>query len=161
MSLSTPSTGDASGWAPPEAFREILRYCVVPTLDVILHTPDGVLLARRRIAPYRDKWALPGLRVRKGESIEACLRRITANEVGATVDVRDRRLVHQAMGRFRTEEGRQDLSTSYAFKLEAFEPRLNQQHFSAWRFIDPAGPLPSTLAALYRSHLRTFVEDQK
>ena len=52
-------------YAPREIFERILKYAVIPTFDLILECrSQGVVLVRRKIAPYKNTWALPGLRMR-------------------------------------------------------------------------------------------------
>lgn len=56
---------------------------------VILTVRDGrlqVLLIRRGIPPYRDRWALPGGFVRPDEDLEATARRELAEETGLSSD---------------------------------------------------------------------------
>jgi 8-oxo-dGTP diphosphatase len=56
---------------------------------VILTVRDGrfeVLLIRRGIPPYQDRWALPGGFVRPDEDLEATARRELAEETGITTD---------------------------------------------------------------------------
>jgi 8-oxo-dGTP diphosphatase len=56
---------------------------------VILTVRDGrfeVLLIRRGIPPYQDRWALPGGFVRPDEDLEATARRELAEETGLTTD---------------------------------------------------------------------------
>ncbi len=70
-------------FAPRHLFDQILEYCVVPTFDLVIQMPDGqVLLVRRKLAPYANKWALPGLRMFKPESIEDTLFRIAKQRSG-------------------------------------------------------------------------------
>ncbi|NEA23531.1 hypothetical protein [Actinomadura bangladeshensis] len=48
-------------FAPREDFENVLEYAVIPTFDLVVELPEdgGVVLARRTIAPYRNKRALP------------------------------------------------------------------------------------------------------
>ena len=47
-------------YAPREVFEKILEYAVIPTFDLVVELPEGggVVLARRTIAPYQNKWAM-------------------------------------------------------------------------------------------------------
>jgi ADP-ribose pyrophosphatase YjhB (NUDIX family) len=62
----------------------------VPTVDVIIETPTGIVLVRRRNPPLG--WALPGGFVDEGETVEAAARREAAEETA--LDVRLRALLH-------------------------------------------------------------------
>lgn len=143
----------AEGWAPDDVFPLILKYSVIPTFDLILKGSAGVLLVRRRISPYRQRWALPGLRILKGESIHACLSRIALLEVGVRIDPARGVYIGQAVASFRT---RQDLSTCYAFDIPIDEVRLNCEHFSGWRYVKGIPDMPRASGGLYRRHLSQY-----
>jgi len=69
--------------APKELFDKMLRYMPIPTFDLLVQYGDqGVVVVKRKIAPYKDVWALPGLRMHKRESIDDTLRRIARQELG-------------------------------------------------------------------------------
>lgn len=73
--------------APRELFVEILKYMPIATFDLIVEYGDqGVIVVKRKIEPYKNVWALPGLRMYKGESINDTLRRIAKDELGLTID---------------------------------------------------------------------------
>ena len=74
-------------FASKDTFERILEYAVVPTFDIIVwFSCRGVILLRRKIAPYKNTWALPGLRMMKPEGIEDTLNRIARTEIGITID---------------------------------------------------------------------------
>jgi ADP-ribose pyrophosphatase YjhB (NUDIX family) len=51
-------------YAPREIFEQILEWAVIPTFDLVIEIEGkGYLMVKRKIEPYKDKWALPGLRV--------------------------------------------------------------------------------------------------
>ncbi|WP_420884796.1 NUDIX domain-containing protein [Actinomadura geliboluensis] len=81
--------------------REHPRYAVIPTFDLVVELPEGggVVLVRRPIAPYQNKWALPGLRMFKPESIDDVIARIAEDELGLDVDVNGKRFLGQYVGR--------------------------------------------------------------
>jgi 8-oxo-dGTP pyrophosphatase MutT (NUDIX family) len=144
-------------FAPHEAFEVILTYAVIPTFDLVVEMPGGgVVIARRVIAPYRNQWALPGLRMFKPEGIEDALARIAEDELGLAVDVDGRRFLGQYVGRFATENGRQDLSTGYAVRALGREVRLNTAHFSGHRVIGSVGEAPAGTGAMYRYYLERY-----
>src|SRR4051812_17911368 len=95
-------------FAPRPLFEQMLEYAVIPTFDlVIAYGSQGVVVVRRRIAPYKGVWALPGLRMMKPEGIDDTLRRIARDELGLDVDPAQKTLLGQYVGRFRSEHGRQ------------------------------------------------------
>lgn len=145
-------------WAPDEVFESILQYSVVPTFDLILESVEGILLVRRRISPYNGLWALPGLRIFRGESVAECLARIAFDEVGLRINSARGTFVNQATVEFRTDSQRQDLSTCYAFELEIDNVVLNDDHLSSWMFIRDVAEIPATTGGLYKEHLNRYFE---
>jgi ADP-ribose pyrophosphatase YjhB (NUDIX family) len=144
-------------YAPREIFEQILKYAVIPTFDLIIELPgQGVVLVRRKIAPYKNTWALPGLRMMKPEGINDTLARIAWQEVGMDIDADQRRFIGQYVGRFRTEQGRQDLSTCYAVSCVAGDIQINTEHFSGYRFVRGIVEVPENTGAMYRYFLKEY-----
>ena len=143
-------------FAPREVFETILEWAVIPTFDLVLSYGDeGVIVLRRRIAPYRGVWALPGLRMHKPESIDDTLRRIAADELGLEIDPSRRSFLGQYVGRFRTEHGRQDLSTGYHVPVDPRQPIVpNADHFTSHAIVRE---VPSRTGAMYRFHLERYL----
>jgi len=54
-----------------------------PTVDIIIETPRGVVLIKRRNPPYG--WAIPGGFVEVGETVERAARREAREETGLTL----------------------------------------------------------------------------
>jgi ADP-ribose pyrophosphatase YjhB (NUDIX family) len=141
--------------APREDFDTVLKWAVIPTFDLVIEYGDlGVIVCKRRIAPYRGVWALPGLRMLKPESIEDTIIRIGRQELGLELDPASRVFLGQYVGRFRTEHKRQDLSTGFALRVSASqELKPNREHFSAVQFVKAA---PSRTGAMYRHYLERY-----
>ena len=153
----TPKRPTKIAYAPREAFETILEWAVIPTFDLVLtYGERGVIVVRRRIAPYKGVWALPGLRMHKPESIEDTLVRIAWQELGLEIDPAKRTFLGQYVGRFRTEHRRQDLSTGYHV---AVDPRqtvtLNRDHFTSW---DVVTEVPRGTGAMYRFYLERYFD---
>lgn len=148
-------------FAPREIFEQILEYSVIPTFDLVIELPDdgGIVLVRRTIAPYENKWALPGLRMFKPESIEDVIARIAEDEVGLEVDVDDRRFLGQYVGRFKTEHERQDISTGYVVRALGSEITLNRDHFSSHQIIKKRTEIPAVIGAMYRFYLSAYFDE--
>ena len=146
-------------FAPREIFEQILEFAVIPTFDLILRFEDqGVILVRRKIAPYKHTWALPGLRMMKPEGIEDTLIRIARSEIGVSIDPDRREFIAQYVGRFRTERQRQDLSTCYAVPCDALDMALNSEHFSRSCFIKRKEEIPARTGAMYRYFLEIYFD---
>jgi len=54
-------------------------------VDIIIRTPEGVVLIKRRNEPYKGRWALPGGFVRYGERVEVAAAREAREETGLRV----------------------------------------------------------------------------
>jgi ADP-ribose pyrophosphatase YjhB (NUDIX family) len=147
-------------FAPRDVFEKILAYAVIPTFDLIVWCEGkGVILLRRKIAPYKGVWALPGLRMMKPESIEDTLCRIAQKEIGVKVDLQTRQFIGQYVGRFKTEHQRQDLSTCYAVSCDAPEVIMNPEHFTRHCFIRTKEEIPAKIGAMYRYFLHLFFDN--
>ncbi|MDG4594406.1 MAG: NUDIX domain-containing protein [Candidatus Contendobacter sp.] len=145
--------------APREVFELILDYAVIPTFDLIVRLPDRrVVLVRRKIAPYGNTWALPGLRMMKPEGIDDTLARIAQSELGISIQTEGRRFIGQYVGRFKTEHRRQDLSTCYTVATDATRIAINQDHFHGLRLIGQASEIPRRTGAMYRFFLQRYFD---
>jgi ADP-ribose pyrophosphatase YjhB (NUDIX family) len=156
--MTTPKRPELK-FAPRPVFENILEYGVIPTFDLVIELPQGgVVLVRRIIPPYENRWALPGLRMFKPESIDDTIARIAEDELGLRADVDDRRFLGQYVGRFKTEHERQDLSTGYAVKALTEDIRLNRDHFSRHQIIKTWDDIPANTGAMYRFYLSRYFE---
>ena len=142
-------------WAPPKTFQKILEYAVIPTFDLIIeYGTQGILIVRRKIAPYNNVWALPGLRMLKGESIDQTLIRIAKSEVGLEVNPQERYFIGQYVGKFKAENQRQDLSTGYLIKVSDRQKiTINPDHFSDYKI---AKTIPTPIGAMYKYFLQRY-----
>lgn len=144
-------------FAPREVFETILEWSVIPTFDIVLElAPKQVVMVRRKIEPYANTWALPGLRMYKPESITDTLQRIAQNEVGLQIDVQHIRLLGQYVGRFKTEFGRQDLSTAYIVRALPGEVKPNPAHFTSHKLVQSMSDVPAKTGAMYRYYLGEY-----
>jgi len=144
-------------FAPRKSFEQMLKYTVIPTFDLVLEQEGrGVIFGKRKIPPYKGKWALPGLRMLKSEGINDTLERIAKQEVGANINPDERVFLGQYVGKFRTEHNRQDLSTGYYLRVP-YEEKIvmNPQHFSD---IAVTRKLPEHTGAMYAFYFQKYVE---
>lgn len=149
--------GIEAKFAPREIFEQILEWSVIPTFDLIIeYGSKGVIVAKRKIAPYKSQWALPGLRMFKGENIDNVLDRIAKQEIGLRLQS-ERVLMNQYVGKFSTEHNRQDISTCYLVKAPSNqEISLNKDHFSNYRIVTSLDQLPSPMGTMYKVYLKEF-----
>jgi ADP-ribose pyrophosphatase YjhB (NUDIX family) len=127
-----------------------------PPLISLSGSVTGGHFIAKRIAPYKNTWALPGLRKMKPKGIEDMFARIARNEIGITIDSTNRRFIGQYVGRFKTEQNWQDLSTCYAVFSDAQIPAINHEHFSGHCFIKAKEDIPAKTRAMYTSFLNLF-----
>lgn len=144
-----------TAFAPREVFEQMLEFMPIPTFDLIIQYGDeGVIVAKRKIAPYKNVWALPGLRMYKGESINDTLQRIAADELGLEIPVAKKQLVGQYVGKFSTENNRQDISTAYAVKVDKSQPiNINTDHFSQYKIVKT---VPESIGSMYKYYLEKY-----
>lgn len=71
----------------PEQFKHI--YSQVPriTVEAVIHSDEGVLLAVRQEDSWKDLWHIPGGTVFYDETLVSAVERIAAEETGGTVIV--------------------------------------------------------------------------
>lgn len=75
------------GPLPQAEFEAIYSRVPQLTVEVIVSSPDGVLLTRRSSGPCAGLWHIPGGTVRFGEPLTDAVRRVAADELGLEVVV--------------------------------------------------------------------------
>ena len=91
----------------------------------------------------------------KPESIEDTLQRIAQQELDLKTEPPDRVFLGQCVGRFRTENYRQDLSPGYFLRASADQPIiLNREHFSGYHIVSSA---PQNMGARYKFYLNQYL----
>ena len=146
-------------FAPREVFEQILEYMAIPTFDIVIeYGEQGIILVRRKIAPYKDVWALPGLRMYKGEDIDDTLQRIAEKELGLKIDTSNKVVIGQFVGKFKKEHDRQDISTGYLIHVEDDQQIvINQEHFYAFRV---TREIPENIGAMYKYYLEEYYKNK-
>lgn len=142
------------GHAPKEVWKETLRWFPIPTVDLVLEYGDeGIIIVRRKEAPLKGKWALPGLRMFKGESFDDTVIRIARDELGLHIDPNEKKLLGVYVARFKT---RQDVSTGFCLPVSPVQEIIfNQNHFSGIRITHT---IPSNMGAMYKYFLGIYQE---
>jgi len=141
---------------PPDVYQTVLEYAVIPTFDLVIEYGDkGIVFVKRKIAPYKNVWSLPGLRMLKSEEINDSLDRILFWELGLVADFNKKIFLGQYVGKFRTEKKRQDLSTGYYIKVNDNQKiKLSKEHFSE---IQISYSVPKPIGAMYKFYLDKFL----
>ncbi|MCJ7792653.1 MAG: NUDIX domain-containing protein [Candidatus Marinimicrobia bacterium] len=143
------------GHAPEEVWQEILKWVPIPTVDLVLEWGnEGVIVVRRKIEPYKGKWALPGLRMLKGENFDDTIKRIAEKELGLQVNPNKKRLLGVYVGKFITAQQRQDVSTGFYIPVSIDQMiAYNQNHFSGVKITKS---IPQNMGAMYQYYLRCY-----
>lgn len=146
----------SAGFAPREVFDQILEWAVIPTFDLVFkYGEEGYVMVKRTIAPYKNVWAFPGLRMYKGETIDQTLGRIAEQELGIRPELSHKVLIGQYVGKFSTEHSRQDISSGYLVRLRGDEKLVpNPEHFSDIKIVKVA---PLNTGAMYRYYLEEAI----
>jgi colanic acid biosynthesis protein WcaH len=77
-----------------DEFIQVVKNAPLVSIDIILKDHEGrVLLGFRKKEPAKDRWFVPGGRVRKNESLDDAFRRITKSELGLGYERSDARFV--------------------------------------------------------------------
>lgn len=69
-------------WIAPELYRQITEMMPIVCVDVAIVYNNKILLIKRRDPPAQGQWWIPGGRLHKGESLEACALRKAKEETG-------------------------------------------------------------------------------
>lgn len=144
-----------------EDFLHLVRSGPLVSLDLVVRDPAGRVLVGWRVhRPARDAWFVPGGRVYKDESLDDAFRRITAAELGITLE----RSGATALGVFehRYDDNGLDVPgvtthyvvLAYALRLRGELPLPAAQH-SAWRWMTPAELLAEPAV---HSNTRAYLE---
>lgn len=72
-----------------EEFKSI--YSKVPRLcvDLVIKTPEGIVLSLRKLSSWYGKWHFPGGTVYYKESIHDAIKRVAEEELGIAVEVKE------------------------------------------------------------------------
>lgn len=142
------SVRSKNDWMPDNLWRQVKSHMPVPCVDVIVQNPRGeILLGWRKIPPYKNTWALPGGRLRRGEDLQAAGRRILADYY-LTVD--DFFLVGVFPISF---PSRSDIPICVATKHFAGEPKPEGREFSNFQWTKK---LPNRLGTNYRRMIKRW-----
>jgi ADP-ribose pyrophosphatase YjhB (NUDIX family) len=145
-------------FAPKEIFEQILSWMVIPTFDLIIEYNDqGIIIVKRKIAPYKNKRALPWLRIYKWENIDDVIERIVLQELGLTINVKTKTYIGQYIWKFKTEQNRQDISTAYHIKINTSQKIIiNKWHFFSIKFVQCSKDIPKDIWGMYKFYLNEY-----
>lgn len=144
-------------YIPLKEYREIHAKMPILCVDAVIADKGEVLLLRRNDPPDKDKWWIPGGRVRKNETLSEAVLRIVKEETGLEV------LIEGVLGhldlRFKEDpfdhgRGTHTVSLVFACSTQSREVKLGGGHskFVWWngnRFLsDVAGPVSDLIKSV-------------
>ena len=93
-----------------EQFLEVIKHAPLVSIDLIIRDSNGrILLGWRVNRPARDRWFVPGSRIKKGETLDEAFRRIAWSEIRQNVDRTQARFLgldtHKHPDNFLSQEG--------------------------------------------------------
>jgi ADP-ribose pyrophosphatase YjhB (NUDIX family) len=145
---------EIKGHASEEVWQEIKEWVPISCIDSVIEYGDkGVIMVRRKLEPYKDMWALPGLRLLRGETDKEAIKRIVRDELGLEVDPS----TAEELGSFNAEFGtRQDISRAFILRVSADqEIKPNSSHFSEVVIVPPAES-PQPMGEMYQYFLSLY-----
>lgn len=77
-------------WIPESVWEDIVRHVPIVSVDLVVHTPDGVVLGKRANQPAKGEWFVPGGRIHKRERLTDAVDRLVTEELGVeTVQIQE------------------------------------------------------------------------
>ena len=150
-------TPDPVTRVPSDIWTTVVSNVPIPSVDLVVRTNQGVILARRQNEPAKGEWFVPGGRIQKGESLEEAVHRVAREELG--VDV----VIEEELGaydhRYETADvedvgGKHYVAHGYVVRPESDILNLDKQHSEAKYF--NLDTLPSV-----HSNVMAYLEDAK
>jgi ADP-ribose pyrophosphatase YjhB (NUDIX family) len=68
-------------------FEKIYSKVTRLTVEVVVKTPEGIILTKRAIEPYKGMWHIPGGTVLFKEKLEDTVKRVAEEELGLNVGI--------------------------------------------------------------------------
>ena len=72
----------ATDWIPETVWDDIVSHVPIVSVDLVVRTPDGVVLGKRANEPAKGEWFVPGGRIHKRERLIDAVDRVAAEELG-------------------------------------------------------------------------------
>ena len=118
-------------WLSDDEWATIVRNVPIVSVDLVVLTDDGVVLAKRTNEPAKGEWFVPGGRVRKGERLEDAVHRVAKEELGIEVEI------VESLGAYEHLYGESDvdrsggkhyLANGFVVRGESVEFTIDDQH---------------------------------
>jgi colanic acid biosynthesis protein WcaH len=145
---------DRVEWIPEDVWADVVRYAPVPSVDLVVRCPGGVLLARRQNDPAKGEWFVPGGRIQKGERLTEAVGRVAREELGVDVSIEAELGAYDHLystADTPTAGGKHYVAHGFVVRPETTEFELDDQHDEVKVF--PLDDLPN-LHEYVRMYLR-------
>ena len=137
-------------WIPEEEWATVVRNVPIVSVDLLVETPDGVLLVERANRPAKGEWFVPGGRVRKGERLVEAVHRVAREELGVEVEIEERLGAYEHLYDDADVDGaggKHYLANGFLVGTDATEFDLDDQHGAARVFESPPDDLHPYVSA--------------
>lgn len=72
-----------------EEFDRIYQHVPRACAEIIVDTPNGIILTKRLISPCKGMWHIPGGTIYLGEKLEDAISRIANDELGIEINIKN------------------------------------------------------------------------
>ena len=124
-------------WIPDEVWSDIVEHVPIPSVDLLVVTDDGLLLAKRQNEPAKGEWFVPGGRIQKGEPLEEAVHRVAREELGVDVVIEEELGVYDHLYEIADVadvDGKHYVAHGYVVRPESDTITLDKQHSDAQYF---------------------------
>lgn len=70
-----------------QIWGRIVKSMPIPSVDLLVKCPDGILLGKRTNKPAKGEWFVPGGRIQKGEPLREAVHRVAEEELGLEIKI--------------------------------------------------------------------------
>lgn len=125
-------------------FSQVIKITPLVSIDLIIKNHQSqVLLGKRNNSPAQNYWFVPGGRIRKNETFEQAFTRLTLQELGQSLSLKDAIFLAPYQHFYIDSMFDEQISTHYvvlAYQLIMSENLLNlpfeQHHYYKWFDVD-------------------------
>ena len=118
-------------WIPDDVWSDIVEHVPIPSVDLLLVSDDGLLLAKRENEPAKGEWFVPGGRIHKGESLDEAVHRVAREELGIDVVIEEELGAydhHYETADVEDVGGKHYVANGYVVRPESNTVSLDRQH---------------------------------
>ena len=124
-------TPDPVTRVPSDIWTTVVSNVPIPSVDLVVRTNQGVILARRQNEPAKGEWFVPGGRIQKGEKRVEAVQRVAQKELGVSVRIEQELGAYDhlyAESDVPNSGGKHYVANGYVVHPESETFRLDSQH---------------------------------